>query len=67
MAQWIDLNQNNRYMLAHRYSVSEEKTGPILLPLVRLTAGRDGGREGGEAGWQTKCGWILKFLKISTD
>ena len=35
------------------------KTGPILLPLVGLTAGRD-------AGQLTKCRWVLKFLKIST-
>ena len=40
MAQWINLNQNNRSVLAHRYSVLWEKTGPILLPLVCLTAGR---------------------------
>ena len=56
MAQWIDLNQNNRYMLAHRYSVSEEKTGPILLPLVRLTAGRDGRREGGRQAGRRNVG-----------
>ena len=32
------------------------KTGPILLPLVDLMAGR-------KAGQQTKYGWVLKFLK----
>ena len=28
-------------MLAHGYSILGEKTGPILLPLVGLTAGRE--------------------------
>ena len=55
MAQWININQNNRSMLAHRYSVLGEKTGPVLLPLVGLTAGR-------EAGQQTTYGWVLKFI-----
>ena len=40
-AQWINLNQNNRSVLAHRYSVLLEKTGPILPSLVGL---RQGGR-----------------------
>ena len=31
-------------MLAHRYSVLEEQTGSILLPLVVLMAGKEGGR-----------------------
>ena len=59
MTQWINLNRNNRSVLAHRYSVLGEKTGPILPPLVGLIAGREAGR-------QTKCGWGLKFLKFST-
>ena len=40
MAQWTNLNQNNRSVLAHWYSVLWKKTGPILLALVGLTAGR---------------------------
>ena len=40
MVQWINLNQNNRFELARLYSVLQEKTGPILLPLVDLMAGR---------------------------
>ena len=44
MAQWINLNCNNRSVLVHRYSVLG---GPILLLLVGLMAGREGGREGG--------------------
>ena len=43
--QWINLNRNNRSMLVHRYSVLGETTGPILLPLVGLMAGREGGRQ----------------------
>ena len=39
MAQWINLNQNNRSVLAHQYSELREKTGFMLLPLVGLTAG----------------------------
>ena len=52
MVQWINLNRNNRSVLAHRYSVLGEKTGPILLLLVGLMAGR-----------HMKYGWISKFLK----
>ena len=48
MVQWINLNRNNRSMLAHRSSVLGEKTGPILLPLVGLTAEREGGRPADE-------------------
>ena len=44
MVQWINLNWNNRSVLAHRYSVLGEKTGPILLLLVGLMAGREAGR-----------------------
>ena len=44
MAQWINLNCNNRSVLAHRCSVLREKNGHILLPLVGLMAGREGGR-----------------------
>ena len=45
MAQWINLNQNNKSVLAHRYSVLGEKPGPILLPLVGLTGGRQAGKQ----------------------
>ena len=58
-AQWINLNRNNRSVLASRYSVLWEKNGPILPPLVGLTAGREGGQ-------QTKYGWISKFQNFST-
>ena len=50
MAQWINLNRNNRSVLASRYSVLREKIGPILSPLVGLTTGR-------EAGKQNTCGF----------
>ena len=40
MVLWINLNWNNRSMLAQRYSALGEKTGPILLPLVGPMAGR---------------------------
>ena len=43
MVQWINLSQNNRSVLAHRYSVLGENTGPILLSLVGL-AGREAGQ-----------------------
>ena len=59
MAQWINLNGNNRSVIVHRYSTLSEKAGPVLLPLVGFMAGR-------LAGWQTKCRWISKFLKFST-
>ena len=59
MAQWINLNRNNRSVLAHQYSVLGENTGPILLLLVDLMAER-------EARQQTKCKWVLKILKFST-
>ena len=45
MAQWINLNRNNRSVLVHPHSVLGEKTGPILLPLVGLMAGRQAGRQ----------------------
>ena len=41
MAHWINLNRKNTSVLAWcQYSVLWETTGPILLPLVGLTAGR---------------------------
>ena len=45
MVKWINLNQHNRSVLARRYSVLGEKTGPIFLLLVGLMAGREGGRQ----------------------
>ena len=39
MAQWVNLNRNNRSVIAHQYSSLSEKAGPVLLPLVGLTAG----------------------------
>ena len=39
MAQWVNLNQNNKSVIAHQYSALSEKAGPVLLPLVGLTAG----------------------------
>ena len=44
MVLWINLNHNNRSVLASQYSVLREKIGPILPPLGRLTAGREGGK-----------------------
>ena len=48
MPQWMNLNRNNRSMIAHLYSVLEENTCLILLPLVGLTAEREGGRPADE-------------------
>ena len=36
MAQWVNLNRNNRSVMAHGLS---EKAGTMLLALVGLTAG----------------------------
>ena len=56
MAQWIYLNLNNRSVLAHRYSVLEEKTGPILLLLVGL-------QQGGKPADEMRVGFeIFKIL-----
>ena len=44
MVQWINLNRNNRSVLACQYVlyIVYEKTGHILLPLVGVTkAGRE--------------------------
>ena len=51
MAQWINLNRNNRSVIAHQYSALSEKAGPVLLLLVGLMAG-----------WLTKCGKIFKVF-----
>ena len=39
MAQWVNLNRNNGFVIVHRYSALSEKAGLVLLPLVGLTAG----------------------------
>ena len=41
MAQLVNLNRNNKSVIAHahRYSALSEKAGPVLLLLVGLTAG----------------------------
>ena len=44
MAQWVNFNWNNRSVIAHHYSALSEKAGPVLLPLVGLTAGWLAGR-----------------------
>ena len=44
MVQWINLNWNNRSVLACQYSVLWGKFGPILLLLVGLMAGWQDGR-----------------------
>ena len=56
MAQWINLNQNNRSLLAHQYSVLGEK---LAHPPTAS------GSYGREAGQQMKCGWVLHFKKFS--
>ena len=49
MMQWINLNRNNRSMLAHRYSVLREKTAwPI--PGADLGFSEGGGQWISEAG-----------------
>ena len=64
MVQRINLNQNNRFVLAHRYSVLGEITGPILQPLVGLMAGRQAGSQAGRQAEKIQVS--LKFLKFST-
>ena len=59
MTQWINLNWNNRSVLAHWHSVLKEKNCTYTSLLVCLMAGRQAGR-------QMKYGWILTFLKFST-
>ena len=53
MVQWVNLNWNNKSVIVHRYFALSEKAGPVLLPLVGLTAGW-------LAGW-----WVdFKIFKI---
>ena len=51
MMQRINLNQNNRSVVAHGYPTLCEKTDPILPTLVGRKAGRQAG-----TGWQMKYG-----------
>ena len=44
MAQWINVNQNNRSVLERQYSVLWEKTDYIIPPLVGHMAGRQASR-----------------------
>ena len=54
MAQGVNLNRNNRSVIAHRYSALSEKVGLMLLPLVGLTAG-----------WLANEMWVhFEFLKF---
>ena len=56
MAQWINLNRNNR--------------SASIFCIVRKNWAHaptaSGSYAGWLAGWQMKCGWISKFLKFST-
>ena len=54
-----------RSMLAHQFSVLGEKTGPILLPLVGLTAGREGGRPADKIQMGSEIFKILHKLNYS--
>ena len=47
MAQWINLNQNNRSALALIFCIVR-KTGPIILLLVGLMVGREADKPAGE-------------------
>ena len=58
-----NLNWKNSSGLAHQYSVSWEKTGPILPPIVSLTCIH---MYVWQTGRQMKYGWISKFVKSST-
>ena len=51
MAQLLNLNRNNRSVIAHRYFALSEKAGPMPLPLVGVPAGWLAGRQNA-AGFQ---------------
>ena len=61
MAEWINLNRNNRSVLVHRYSVMGKK-----WPYPTTANGsysREGGREGGRPANETRVGFeIFKIL-----
>ena len=59
MVQWINLNRNYRSVVAHQYSALREKTGPMLLLLMDLTAGW-------LANWLADEMWVdFKIFKFS--
>ena len=54
-------SSEQRFAFRQQSPILGEKTGPLHLALVGLTAGWQAGREAGrQAGWQTKYGWISK-------
>ena len=55
MAQWVNLKQNNRSVIAHQHSALSEKAGPVLLLLVGLMAGW-------QAGWL--AGWLADKMQV---
>ena len=58
MAQWINLNRNNRSVLAYQYSVLGEKNWPYPS-----TASGSYGREGGRLADEMRVGFeIFKIL-----
>ena len=56
MAQWINPNRNNSFINRMRLPLLCEKSGPILLVLVGLTAGRQAGRPAGSPADQILVG-----------
>ena len=62
MAQWINLNWNNRCVSELIFCILR-KTGPILLPLVGLAAGREAGRQADRLADEIQVGFeILQIL-----
>ena len=61
MAQWINVNWNNRFVNPQPLPWLSEISGAIHLALLGLMAGRQ------VASRQTKCRWILKILKLAVD
>ena len=55
MALRVNVLRNKGFVFRQQSPILWEKTGPLHLALVGLTAG-----------WQTKYGWISKFWKSST-
>ena len=66
MAQWINPNRNNRSVIASIPFVVR-KTGPILPPLVGLTAGWLAGRLADEIRVDFEIFKILYWLNYSDD
>ena len=70
MMQWIECNQNNRFVDLPSLPWLSKVSGAVHLVLSGLTAGgrvggRAGGRAGRQEGRQMKCRGILKFLKLT--